>query len=745
MKARSPRGAAARGGAEQDRGIGHTSVSTKSAPGPGARWSLPLGLSVVLLLAAIFRVVYVFVWLRDPILRDTLILDASIYDAWAQRIAGGTIVGRESFYFAPLYPYLLGLVYAVAGHATAIVYVAQAVLGLASIVLLHRLAERLYGAGAALWAAAGAALYLPFVFFETKLLGVALGTFLCLVVLHLLVRAEEGGGRGADALAGAGVGLLSLCLPAAQILAAGCVAERLLRRRIRAALQFGLGAFLLLLPSLLHNLAASSDPQLVSAQGGVTFYQGNNPQARGLFMPPPGFSGAAERQADEERAVAEREAGQALRRSQISGHFLRKGLDFVVGSPLQWLVLEGRKGAALLGSYEASTEYSQYVERERVRALWLPFLPFAAIAGLAAGCAAARVAAADRSGARALHLYTAWAAAVPLLFYVSSRYRLPLVPALLVYAGAFADRLVRAARSGEGPDAALARGALLAVAVGLVSFFPLGRPAVSVEANVHYNIGSALADAGHHEEAIVEYDRCLAMWPNHTYALVNRGNSLARLGRDDEALDTFERASEGRPTFWSARRAEGAALVRAGRPEEAADLFRKAAEEGTGGAEAWFSLGAVLLDLRRPDEAKAALERAIATQPSDPRFHNSLGLVHQLQSNVEGAEQEFARASALSPTYSKSRYNLGNLLYTKGRYEEAERALEEALRIEPDYLKARVRLGEVLMQRGAPDRARAELERALRLAPNDPGALGALKILGPGTAAPAAETGPGTR
>jgi tetratricopeptide (TPR) repeat protein len=717
-----------------------SSASTKSTP-PGARgrFRLPLGLAIVLLAAAGFRLVYLLAWMKDPILRDTLILDASIYDAWAQRIAAGALVGKESFYFAPLYPYLLGGVYflaagsspaPVSGHALTFVYLLQVALGLGSIALLHAIAARLYGRGAALWTAAGAALYLPFVFFETKILAVALGAFLCLLALHLLIRAEEGGGRRGDGLAGTAVGLLSLCLPAAQLLAIVFTLDRLLRRRTGAALRFALGALLVLLPSLAHNVAAASDPQMVSAQGGITFYQGNNPQAVGLFMPPPGFSGSPDRQAEEERAVAEREAGRPLRRSQISAHFLRKGIAFIATSPLQWLLLEGRKAAALLGSYEPSTEYSQYVERERLPALWLPFLPFAAIAGLALGCGAARVAARRPQGARALHLYAAWAAAVPLLFYVSSRYRLPLVPALLVYAGAFADRLVRAARAGEGPDPALQRGALAAVALGLVSFFPLGRPAPSIEANVHYNLGSALAEAGRHDEAVVEYDRCLVMWPTHAYALVNRGNSLARLGRDDEALDTFERASAARPAFWSARRAEGAALARAGRLDDAAALFRKAAEDGTGGAEAWFSLGSILLDQKRPDEARPALERAIAAQPSDPRFHNTLGLVLQLQGDAPGAEQEFRQASALAQHYSKSRYNLGNLLYTKGRYEEAEPALEEALRIEPDYVKARVRLAEVLMQRGALDRARAELQRALAIAPDDPGAQGAMKRLG---------------
>jgi tetratricopeptide (TPR) repeat protein len=714
-----------------DRSSTPDSTSTKSAPAGAGSFRLPVGLAVVLLAAAAFRVFYLVTWMKDPILRDTLILDASIYDTWAQRIAGGAWIGRESFYFAPLYPYLLGLLETVAGHVLTIVYVLQALLGLASIALLHSIAERLSGARAALWTAVMAALYLPFAFFETKILGVALGSFLGLVALHLLLRAEEGDGRRGDGLAGAGVGLLSLCLPAAQLLALVCALDRLARRRFGAALRFALGACAVLLPSLLHNLVASGDLQLISAQGGVTFYQGNNPQAMGLFMPPPGFTGAADRQADEERAIAEREVGHPLKRGAISAHFLRKGIDFIVGSPLSWLVLEGRKALALVGSYEPSTEYSQYVERERLPILWGAFLPFAAIGALALADYVSGVGAEGAPRGRALHLYMAWAAAVPLLFYMSSRYRLPLVPALLIPAGAFAARAVSTFRRGEGPDPALARGVLAAAVFFLVSFLPLGRPAMSVEANVHYNLGSALADRGQHEDAVAEYDRCLALWPTHTYALVNRGNSLARLGRDDEALDTFSRASEARPTFWTARRAEGAALVRAGRLDDAAAVYRKAAEEGTGGGEAWFALGSVLLDLKRPAEARDALEKSTAQQPSDPRFHNSLGLTLQQLGDVPGAEREFRQASALSPRYEKSRYNLGNLLFTRGgSIDEAQQALEEAVRIAPDYVKAHVRLAEVLMQKKDLDGARREIETALKIDPNDSAAQGVQKRLG---------------
>jgi tetratricopeptide (TPR) repeat protein len=728
-----------------------------------------LGLALVLVCAAAFRLAYLYAYAHDPILPDRMMLDASVYDGWAQRIAGGDLSGGEPFYFAPLYPYLLAVLYAIVGHDYLVVYAAQAGLGVLTLLLLHRLSERLYGARAALFAAGLGALYLPFAFFETKILGTSLGLFLSVLALDRLALACETAADAEDAAgkarrrgaalerpwpwiaAGAASGVLALCVPAALLLAGMSALWLAVQRRVRPALLLACGAALGIAPALLHNLALG-DLLPVSGQGGITFYQGNNAQAGGLFMPPPGFTGSPEHQAEEERAIAEKETGRPLKRSEVSAHFLRKGLDFVFSSPFAWLRLEGRKAMALAGTYEASTEYSQYAEIERLPVARLPFLPYAAIIGLAVGGLCATLLErkgadhrdleapddpAQAAGRRAVLLYAAWAALVPMLFYVSSRYRLPLVPALLLFAGALCDRMVAAARTSGGLDGTTTGGALAAVAVGLVSFFPLGRPVSPVEANVHYNIGSSLAAAGRDAEAVGEYDRCLAAWPTHAFALVNRGNSLEKLGRSDEALASFHRAREVKPELWIAWQSEGAALLRDKRQDDAAALFRDAAAAGVGGGDAWFSLGTVLQDQGRPGEAKEALQKAIAARPNDPRYHNTLGLTLQQSGDSAGAEAEFRRASAVARDYSKSRYNLGNLLFDRGALPEARAQLEEALRLEPGYLKARVRLGEVLVQTGDYDRARQEFNTALRVDPQNSGALAGLKRL-PAGAAPSA-------
>jgi tetratricopeptide (TPR) repeat protein len=652
-------------------------------------------LVVILLASAAFRAVYFHLYAGRSPFFGTPILDSEVYDEWARRIAAGEWIGSRAFYFPPLYPYLLALIYRLAGRSLELVYVVQQALGLVNIVLLYRLGLRLHGRRAGVLAAAAAALYAPLPYFETKILTTTVGLTLHLAALLLLVRAEQapaGGassgaarGRAAGALrdrgsgsvrdraegaargparlapwiaAGAALGATALCLPGAILLAA-VYAVVLFLREPRAAAGLAAGTFAALLPVLAHNLAAEGDPLLLSGQGGITFYQGNNPSALGLYSPVPGFSGAPEKQAEEERAIAERAAGRPLKSSGVSLHFFRRGLEFIGRSPGAWLLLQARKVGYLIGGYEASTEYSLYHERDLIGWLRLPFLPYAVLAG--AGGVGLAQAIADRRrrrggpGDRALLLFALCAAAVPLLFYVSSRYRLPLAAAFILYGAAFADRLWR------GREALARRpGPLLAaIGVALVSWLPLGRPNVTAEANVHYNVGSILADRGLHEEAIAAYDRSLADFPGNAYAHINRGNSLDWLGREDEALISYRRAEEVDRDFWTAYKAQGVILYRQKRFEEAAEAYRRGLAHG--GAEAQFLLGATLKRLGRADEAEAPLIEAVRLDPRHAQAHARLGEIYAARGDAGRARDHFRRALDADPDNTTARTGLERL------------------------------------------------------------------------------------
>ena len=146
----------------------------------------------------------VHVWqIRASPFFSVLMGDSHGYDDWAQRIAGGDWIGREVFYQAPLYPYLLGVIYAIGGRSLLLVRVIQAVIGSASCALLGLAASRLFsrrailrqaqdgpepGRRAGVVAGLMLALYAPAIFFDGLLQKSVLDVFFICLALWLIAR-----------------------------------------------------------------------------------------------------------------------------------------------------------------------------------------------------------------------------------------------------------------------------------------------------------------------------------------------------------------------------------------------------------------------------------------------------------------------------------------------------------------------------------------------------------------------------
>src|SRR5262249_26221819 len=105
-----------------------------------SRKSLPPALWIFLTALAV-RLVHVWQMRGSPFF-SVLLGDSRGYDEWARRIAGGEWIGTDGFYQAPLYPYMLGAIYAVAGRHLLLVRVVQAVIGSLSCVFLALATER---------------------------------------------------------------------------------------------------------------------------------------------------------------------------------------------------------------------------------------------------------------------------------------------------------------------------------------------------------------------------------------------------------------------------------------------------------------------------------------------------------------------------------------------------------------------------------------------------------------------------
>lgn len=202
-------------------------------------------------------------------------------------------------------------------------------------------------------------------------------------------------------------------------------------------------------------------------------------------------------------------------------------------------------------------------------------------------------------------------------------------------------------------------------------------------AEAHGHLGMALRKLGRVQEAIACYLRALGMDPDHAESHNNLGNALNQVGRVDEAIAHFERALALRPGFAQACNNLGTALRKKGRLEAAVANYRRAVELRPGYPEAFNNLGNALQDLGRREEARACLDRALALRPAFPEAHNNLGNLLRDQGLLDPAEACFRKSLELRPDYAEAHNNLGAVLQGQGRLDEAMDCFRKALEWQP--------------------------------------------------------------
>jgi tetratricopeptide (TPR) repeat protein len=127
------------------------------------------------------------------------VMDSWEYDRWAREIAGGDWLGhgRGVFFQAPLYPYLLAILYKAFGPRLDAAYLAQIGLAVAGCYALYRAGRAMAGERAGRAAAALAAVYGPFLFYDAQLLKESLAVTTVCFLLWAMAWAAGAGSEAA--------------------------------------------------------------------------------------------------------------------------------------------------------------------------------------------------------------------------------------------------------------------------------------------------------------------------------------------------------------------------------------------------------------------------------------------------------------------------------------------------------------------------------------------------------------------
>jgi len=680
-------------------------------------WFWPLAVFVA---AFALRLIYVGEVRHTPFFH-TLGLDAKFYDQWAKNILDGK-GNPEAFFVTPLYPYLLAGVYWLFGRDLFLVRVVQAGLGALSAALTCAIGRTAFSRRVGVAAGFVAACYGAAIFYDGAIVLEPLLVLLITLSLYLVLAAETRERPRALLLsAGIALGAASVGRAAALVLlpvvAAWLVRGRraggttAMRGRSAAALVV-LGAALVVAPVTVRNFVVARDFVGITSNGGINFYIGNSEIASGGYVRPEGVDITADPAG---KAIAERAEGRELRPSEVSAYWYRRAARFIAANPGRWLGLVVRKASFALSSYEIPQLENYYFQKRYSRLLSLPLPGFAVVGPL--GLLGLAFAFRRRLPSLLALWATAYLASV-VAFFVVARYRLPVVPPLIVCACHAGFEIVDRARARRWRS--LIGPAIAVAALGvLVNANLWGVNHGKAFAQSHFRIGIILGDRGLIEEAISEYRRSIAIDPAYPQSHLNLGALLAEQGRTDAASASFRRALALDPGLEAARLNLAMALAAGGELDAALAELDTLLAANPRSAAGLKQRGIVLGRLGLREEAIAALSAASrcdtgGTEAAEIAFH--LGLLHERtgQPVPPAAEAAIARADSLGRA---------------GRAAEARRALERAVSLAPASGEPLRRLAALLRDMGFADQALASMSRALELDPTLPQGHFAMGVL----------------
>jgi tetratricopeptide (TPR) repeat protein len=484
--------------------------------------------------------------------------------------------------------------------------------------------------------------------------------------LLLLVKAGESGWRGWPVLAGIALGLAALdktnvllFAPVAAWWLAGDFSLRWRAWRWKPALLFALGVSLTVLPVTIRNYLVGGDLVLVSSNAGVNLYIGNNPEAQGVFHLPRSSELLNTDLYGSSVRVAEAAAGRPLKPSEVSAFWSERATRFIREHPWDALKLVGWKLLLLLNAREIPNHLDFYL----VRAQYAPVLRFMfagywMVVPLALLGMAWRL---SRGFGAVGRLYVAFLAtyALSLLpFFISERYRLPLVPVLIPFAADAMVQLFRMARSREfGRLRTLAFG--LAGAAFLVNwpiaerydFDSFFREVVATK-YLEHAVADPARGADDLRQAIVGLKQALEENPGSPVAHLNLGTAYRAIGftsgairewqetlqidpRSRPALEALQSAMQAYATEGDRVRREeipttpferGEAMLASGHAAEAVKVFEQVIEDEPFNDGAYAEIANELV--RRGDDAAAArtLERGLRRHPDSFVLLDGLGV-----------------------------------------------------------------------------------------------------------------------
>src|SRR5436309_4148742 len=551
------------------------------------------------------------------------------YDDWAQRILNGQLTDHLAFYGLPGYAYLLAALYKIVGYGPFIPALLQALLDAVTAVLIYKVSVGIFsGTGlcraqiAGVLAAVGWAFFVPAQTYAVVLMPTAWFVFIFWLILWRIVSRKNAPTKWGALILGLLVGLAATAIATILFLIPLVVGAILLKPAISTHSQFRpringlvllfLGAAAGTSPCWVHNCFIAHDRVFLSAHSVINFWIGNNPGAIGYPRFPPGLHTGQAAMLQDSIDAAESAAGHALPRGQVSQYWAAKARDYITSHPVAWLRLLALKLCNLWSAFQYDDLSIITILREQNVTLPGIYFGLVAVLALPAIFLVWKTAPLSRWIAVAIALHVL--ALLPV--FVTERYRLPIVPGLLIFAAfglvAFFNDVV----AGKFRWA-IAYAAFLIVSSYFISW-PQRDP--SLWALDAYNSGWQALESGNLPLAERKLQLARAYVPTNPETNFALGNLRLAEGNSAAASTFYLTTLQLDDHHRGALNNLGVMALDCGKFDAAENWLRHAEDVDPGNAKIHFLLAKTLLAKDEHELAREEIEIAIRLRPNQIEF-----------------------------------------------------------------------------------------------------------------------------
>jgi hypothetical protein len=312
------------------------------------------------------------------------------------------------------------------------------------------------------------------------------------------------------------------------------------------------------------------------------------------------------------KIIAERRMGRELSHAEASRYWTDETIDTIKSDPMRWIRLLARKTKLMWNGAEIADVVDIRFYRKSCPVLGLLFVPYSIISALSLIGLVLVIRGSQR---RAVVVIFAVAGLISILpFFVNTRYRMPVIPILILSAAYCISWVTRSLSAGrwKGPVLALAATALL--------FSQTARPMVDINPSAGYTfLGNFHMERKEEEKAEKAFREAYRLDPERVETVINYARILKLRGAGKRSRELYARAFERWPEFPMLAVEYGSLLDAVGERGMARDAFRYAVslQRKRDSVVACKLLSRIALSEGSVDEAIYWIEKALELVPGD--------------------------------------------------------------------------------------------------------------------------------